>query len=432
MGRSGKSHPGTDTVGTGRERERAALVIFPKVDAAGWDAEDIAGELGQLAVTAGAGVLEVVESAQRRFTAATCLTKGKAAALGELVSSLGLDLVIFGVDLAPVQQRNLEEITGTKVLDRTDLILDIFASRARTREGKLQVELAQLLHLLPRLVGRGRAMSRLGGGIGTRGPGEMKLEVDRRAVRRRITRLRGSISDVRKHRSVQRKGRKRRGMASVAIVGYTNSGKSTLLNVLAGAQAPAEDRLFATLDPMTRRVELPGGQTVLLTDTVGFIRGLPYDLVAAFKGTLEEAAEADLLVHVLDASHPKREDHSRAVSETLRELGCEDTQVVLALNKSDLMPGSGDRTRAEKSFPGGILISARGREGLAELLGAIGAQLRGGMNRVSLLVPYRDAGVEAAVRDRGRVIRVEHTADGIVLEADIPASLLGRVVKYRR
>ncbi len=417
---------------TGPQREQAALVIFPEADAAGWDAEAIAGELGQLAVTAGADVLEVVESAQKRFHASTCLTKGKAAALGELVSSLELDLVIFGVDLAPVQQRNLEEIAGTKVLDRTDLILDIFASRARTREGKLQVELAQLLHLLPRLVGRGTAMSRLGGGIGTRGPGEMKLEVDRRAVRRRITRLRASICDVSKHRSVQRKGRKRRGIPSVAIIGYTNSGKSTLLNVLAGAQAPAEDRLFATLDPMTRRVEISGGQAFLLTDTVGFIRGLPYDLVAAFKGTLEEAAMADLLVHVLDVSHPKREEHLRAVRETLQELGCDDAQLVLALNKSDLFADSGDRVRAEKAFPGGILISARRREGLAELLGTIGARLRGGMKRVSLLVPYRDAGVEAAVRDCGRVISVEHTMDGILLEADVPESLMGRVEKYCR
>ena len=411
--------------------ERAALVMFPRMAADGWDEEATQQELRQLAFTAGAEIVEVVVSRRKRFVPATCVGKGVAAELGCLAAEQRLDLVIFGRDLTPAQQRNLEALIDAKVIDRTDLILDIFARRARTREGMLQVELAQLLHLLPRLVGGGPELSRLGGGIGTRGPGEMKLEVDRRTIRKRIGRLKEGIEQVRKNRAVQRKSRHRTETRSVAIVGYTNSGKSTLLNSLAGSSVRTEDRVFATLDPTTRRVGLPGrGETALVTDTVGFIRGLPHDLVAAFKATLEEATEADLLLHVLDASHARFEEHARVVDETLRELGCDDKRVLVALNKADLMPDPLERARIQKTFPSGVFISAREGEGFGQMLDMVAHHLYRDMVRVVLLIPYSDGRVAALVRGKGRVVSEEHCGDGVLLEADVPQAVVGRVKAY--
>lgn len=302
--------------------------------------------------------------------------KGKAEELAVLVITTHADLVIFDDELSPAQQRNLERLLKTKVIDRTWLILDIFASRAASKEGKIQVELAQLCYLLPRLVGKGTALSRLGGGIGTRGPGETKLEVDRRRIRRRISILRKELEEIAKRRGLQRSNRKKSGLPLVSIVGYTNAGKSTLFNALTDSEVFVEDKLFATLDPTIRRCYLPSGDFMLLADTVGFIRKLPHDLIAAFRATLEEATYSDLLLHVVDASHPGKDDHLEAVEEVLRTLGIADRPVIIVLNKIDLIPGKLDRERILLEHPGAIPVSAETREGLDELLKTISKMLK--------------------------------------------------------
>lgn len=296
------------------------------------------------------------------------------------------DLVIFDDELSPAQQRNLEETIGVKVIDRTWLILDIFASRAASKEGKIQVELAQLSYLLPRLVGKGTALSRLGGGIGTRGPGETKLETDRRRIRKRIAALRSELAEIARRRGLQRSRRKEAGIPVVSLVGYTNAGKSTLFNALTESQVLVEDKLFATLDPTIRRCRLPGGGVVLLADTVGFIRKLPHELVAAFRATLEEVAQADVICHVVDASHPGKDEQCAAVSAVLADLGLQDKPILTVLNKIDLVPGELERERLRVEHPGAVLISAAERWGLSDLLRGIEDIL----NR-----PARPAGVGA-------------------------------------
>ena len=304
--------------------------------------------------------------------------KGKAEELAVLVITTHADLVIFDDELSPAQQRNLERLLKTKVIDRTWLILDIFASRAASKEGKIQVELAQLCYLLPRLVGKGTALSRLGGGIGTRGPGETKLEVDRRRIRRRISILRKELEEIAKRRGLQRSNRKKSGLPLVSIVGYTNAGKSTLFNALTDSEVFVEDKLFATLDPTIRRCYLPSGDFMLLADTVGFIRKLPHDLIAAFRATLEEATYSDLLLHVVDASHPGKDDHCEAVAEVLKTLGLADKPIITCLNKMDLIPGNLERERIRLDHPGAIPVSAETREGLDELLLTISKILKDG------------------------------------------------------
>lgn len=303
--------------------------------------EDRLTELRELALTAGARV--VAQCVQRRQTIhpATYIGRGKAVELAAMCLDEDADLVIFHDDLSPAQIRNLEKILGRRVIDRSQIILDIFAQRARTREGKLQVELAQLMYHLPRLVGRGLVLSRLGAGIGTRGPGETKLETDRRRIRTRIGELRRELAAVARQRTTMRKQRQARGIPVVALVGYTNAGKSTLFKRLTATDVLIEDRLFATLDPLTRRVPLPGGgPTILLTDTVGFIHDLPHHLVAAFRATLEEVVQADALIHVLDISHPRAAEMASAVNKVLQQLGAADKPTVTALNKIDRLEGS--------------------------------------------------------------------------------------------
>ena len=305
-------------------REQAILVGMESPEVTPEETASSLEELARLADTAGADVLLQLTQRRGRPDAATFLGRGKAEELASFCRSLGAGLVIFDRELSAAQARNLESVTGVRIIDRTQLILDIFARRARTREGKLQVELAQLNYLLPRLVGRGTELSRLGGGIGTRGPGETKLEVDRRRIRKRIAELNEAIRDVQKHRELLRRSRKEIPVPLAALVGYTNAGKSTILKKLTGAQVLVEDKLFATLDPTTRRVVLPNNEVVLLTDTVGFIRNLPHHLVAAFRATLEEVVEADLLLHVVDASHPDLEGQMEAVERVLESLdNCE-------------------------------------------------------------------------------------------------------------
>ena len=339
-------------------------------------------EIKELTLSAGGEVVGALQVHLERPSPSHYIREGKLGEIFQKVRSERADLVIFNVDLSPVQARNIEESAGVRAVDRTGLILDIFAWRAKSREGKLQVEVAQLNYLLPRLTGHGVILSRLGGGIGTRGPGEQKLEVDRRRLRERISRLKDELAKLENHRALVRQGRKRRDFFSVAIVGYTNAGKSTLLNALTGAEAFVEDKLFATLDPMTRAGKGNGRQNILFTDTVGFLKDLPHGLIEAFHSTLEEVTEADSLIHVLDITHPYTEEQKLAVEKTLAEIGAGDKPSVLVLNKCDLISPEDSRRLLEK-YPEGILISARARTGLGLISQKLEAILR------SDLVPFQ-------------------------------------------
>ena len=329
--------PRTRTHVTAPAQERAYLVGVEVKDAPGWTSQSSLDELALLADTAGAAVVGRAVQRLERPNSATYIGKGKVEEIVALRQEIPHDVVIFDDELSPSQQRNLEGALGIKVIDRTALILDIFARRARTREGRLQVELAQHEYLLPRLAGQWSHLERLGGGIGTRGPGESQLETDRRLIRTRITRLRDQIEEVRRHRQLYRRRRAKQGVSVVALVGYTNAGKSTLMNTLSGAGVLAENQLFATLDPVTRKVPLPDGSHFLLTDTVGFIQKLPTQLVAAFRATLEELTDADLLLHLVDITHPSAADQAQTVEETLKELGVEARPRLTLLNKVDLL-----------------------------------------------------------------------------------------------
>ncbi|WP_027356788.1 GTPase HflX [Desulfofundulus thermocisternus] len=384
------------------------------------EVEESLEELARLADTAGAQVVGRVVQRARRPDPATFLGRGKVR--GEIAPAcreLGVDLVICDHELSPAQVRNLEEELGVRVIDRTQLILDIFARRARTREGKLQVELAQLEYLYPRLTGMGTELSRLGGGIGTRGPGETKLETDRRRIKRRITDLRRELEEVRRHRALLRTRRQGVPLTLVSLVGYTNAGKSTLLNALTGAGVPAEDRLFATLDPTTRRLVLPNNEMVLLTDTVGFIRRLPHHLVAAFRATLEEVVEADLLLHVVDVSSPDYPDQVKAVEKVLASLGAGEKPTILVYNKID-------RLTAEETWllPAGrpaVAVSALTGRGLDELRRLMMEMLREQRVRREFLVPYRRGDVLNLLYEKGEVLRREDTPAGVLLEVELGA-----------
>lgn len=353
-----------------RERAVAMAMADPFSD---W--EQSLSELNRLADTAGADVVAAVTQKRQKREAATYLGKGKAEEARDLAGRLGADLAIVDADLTPVQQRNLERIVGLPVIDRVGLILDIFARRARSNEGKLHVELAQLTYMLPRLAGRGVLLSRLGGGIGTRGPGETKLEVDRRRIRHRMGVLKKQAKRIAASRRVQRRSRQKSGIPLACLVGYTNAGKSTLFNGLSGAGVFVQDKLFATLDPTIRRVRLPGGPLILLSDTVGFIRNLPAQLIAAFRATLEEVTEADILIHLLDASHPDMLAQKAAVEATLGELGASDKITICALNKADLVQDKLSLHILAQKFQPAAAISAKTGEGLPRLLELIGETL---------------------------------------------------------
>ncbi len=347
---------------------------------------------------------------------ATYIGTGKVDTLKEDIYEHDADLVIVEGDLTPAQQRNLERRLETKVIDRTALVLDIFAHRAKTKEGRLQVELAQMTYLLPRLTGRGVWLSRLGGGIGTRGPGETKLEVDRRRIRKRITDLKREIADISRHRALQRSARDQ--FPVVALVGYTNAGKSSLLNALTDAGVFVEDKLFATLDPTVRKVTLPNHRPVLVVDTVGFISHLPHQLVAAFRATLEEVTAADLLVHVVDVSHPRWREQITAVNVVLKELHAADKPIVYALNKTDRL--SNTRVREIVGEIGrGVAISAVQKVGLINLLRDI-AQHLDPLERVRILVPYPQAKTLADINVQGRILTQEYLEQGIAVEAELP------------
>jgi GTP-binding protein HflX len=391
------------------------------------------GDLDELAALAdSAGAAPVARVVQSRSTPdpATFVGKGKLSELHDAVHRHGADAVIFDDELSPGQLRNLEERLGAKVIDRTALILDIFALHARSREGKAQVELAQLNYLLPRLRGWGEAMSRLGGGIGTRGPGETKLEVDRQHIRRRITKLRRDIQQLTKTRELKRSRRESSGIPQVAIAGYTNAGKSTLKNSLTRADVLVADQLFATLDPTTRRLELPGGRQVTVSDTVGFVGKLPHDLVEAFRSTLEEVALASLVLHVADASAPEQLDRQvRAVRDVLGEIGAGDLPEVLALNKADLLRGS-ERARVARRYPGSVLVSALTGEGLEQLLEAVAESLPRPPVEVTLLVPFGREDVTARLYREAEVVFADETDEGTVVHARVAERHLPAVREF--
>lgn len=381
-------------------------------------------ELGELAVTAGGTVIGDGVQKLEAPNPATYIGKGKADEFAKYCREQDIDTVIFDDELTPAQSRNLERIFNCKILDRTALILDIFARRARTREGKLQIELAQLQHLLPRLTRFWGHLSRQKGGIGMRGgEGESQLEVDRRKVSERIDRIERDLNQVRQQRSIQRSARQRNNWPLASIVGYTNAGKSTLLNKLTGAGVLAEDILFATLDPTTRRLRLPTNQNVLLTDTVGFIRKLPHGLVEAFKATLEEVVQADLLLHVVDVSHPEAEEQIEAVDAVLREIGAAGKSTIMVLNKVDKLAGNGTGTmlkRLEEKHPHSVAVSATTGEGVTELLHEIGTQLRPKREFLEVRVPHEQAAVIARLHKVGQVIERKYTGKTAKFKVRIP------------
>jgi GTP-binding protein HflX len=400
-------------------RERAVLVGLSR-----GDGEGSLNELAALSRAAGAEPVDRIVQARTTPDPATFVGKGKVQELHDAVHRTDADAVILDDELSPGQLRNLEERLKVKVLDRTALILDIFALHARSGEGKAQVELAQLNYLLPRLRGWGEAMSRLGGGIGTRGPGETKLEVDRQHIRRRITKLRRDIKDLSKSRGVKRGSRERSGIGQVALAGYTNSGKSTLMNALTNAGVLVADQPFATLDPTTRRLVLPGGRPVTVSDTVGFVRKLPHDLVEAFKSTLEEVARAHLVLHVADASAPDLEEQIAAVREVLGEIGAGHLPEVLALNKWDLV-GLGDREGLRRRHPDGVPVSALTGEGVEAVIQRVAETLPSPPIEVDLLVPFDRPELVPWLYREAQVVTAEETSEGTrvsarVSEAELP------------
>jgi len=382
-------------------------------------------ELSLLARAAGATVVGKLIQERTRRDPATLIGRGKAEDVARASDEGGVDVVLFDEELSPAQQRNVEAVVGRKTLDRSQLILDIFARRARTREGRLQVELAQLDYMLPRLSGKGVLLSRLGGGIGTRGPGETKLETDRRRIRQRIQSVKREIERVRRARLTRRQGRRRHDAPVVALVGYTNSGKSTLFNALTRAQAEVSDQLFMTLDPLVRRARFGAGREVLLVDTVGFIQKLPHGLVMAFRATLEEVVEADLLLHVMDSAAPDIEEREVAVLKVLEEIGAGERPRIDVLNKRDLIP-SARREALLGARPAAVLVSAAQGTGLEDLVRALVQRLELQPRHVRLRFSAGDARGIAGVYSAGRVVSHEvHGAD-VHIDAEIPERLLGR------
>ncbi|MGN1341043.1 MAG: GTPase HflX [Oscillospiraceae bacterium] len=407
------------------EEKQLTRAILVGADTGEYDAESSMDELAELAQTAGAQELARVIQKREAYEAATVIGEGKLAEVKELCGTLGAELLIFDCELTASQIRNVEDETDVRVIDRTMLILDIFAGRAVSREGKLQVELAQLKYRLPRLMGIGASLSRLGGGIGTRGPGETQLETDRRHIRRRIDKLSAELRELEERRGYTRERRRKDSVQVGAIVGYTNAGKSTLLNLLTGAGVLAEDKLFATLDPTSRAIELPDGRNLLLVDTVGLIRRLPHHLVEAFKSTLEEAACADIIIHVCDASDPEAAEKADVTLKTLADLGAAEIPVVTVLNKCDLL------TQNIPEDSSTVKISALKAEGIDRLLEVIAANLPETAKRMKLLLPYDKAGLSAKIRENGKVFTEEYTESGVLLDVLVDKLLIKQMEAYQ-
>jgi len=416
--------------------ERAVLVnvhFDPRFSkgAMTWQLADEADELRELVTSAGCRIVGEVSARRHRPVAGTFLGDGKLREVAEQVTALQGQVVVFNQELSPAQQRNIEDILRAKTIDRTQLILDIFAQRARSQEGKVQVELAQLRYLLPRLIGKGIMLSRLGGGIGTRGPGEQKLEMDRRRIRAKIGHLGEELEKLGRRREATRSRRKETQVPVAALVGYTNAGKTTLLNRLTGASATVENQLFTTLDPLARRLRLPSGETLILTDTVGFLHHLPHHLIEAFKATLEEARDADLLLHVLDVSHPLAEQHAKAVDEVLAALELREKPAITVLNKRDRLNDPRQLPSLERLYDPAAAISAKTGEGLERLCALISEQLALRLiEPTRLRLPAERADLIASVYQSGQVLkRVEHDS-AIELTARLSAKLEAALSAY--
>lgn len=406
------------------EKEAERVILVGVSEQEGDDAEDSISELEDLVHTAGAVVAGTLIQKREKIHPGTYVGTGKVREIAGLIHETGATGIVCDDELSPAQLKNLEELLETKVMDRTLIILDIFAARASTSEGKIQVELAQLKYRLSRLTGLGRSLSRLGGGIGTRGPGEKKLEMDRRLINSRVAQLNRELKEVQMHREINRQQRKRSGIPVVAIVGYTNAGKSTLLNTLTHAGVLEEDQLFATLDPTTRVLELSRNQKILLTDTVGFIRKLPHHLIDAFRSTLEEAKYADIILHVVDASNPQMEKQMHIVYETLRELEVTGQKVITVFNKMDQLPEEEREKRGpfhDFKADHTLHISAKNGDGLEELQEILEEVLRDGKRLIETTIPYQKAGIIQSIRETGELLEEEYREDGIFIRAYVPA-----------
>ena len=423
----------TSSTSLAQAQERAVLVGMEyngMLNTLGWTIEDSVEELKQLADTAGAQVVARFLQKRPKPDPAFFIGKGKVQELALFVQQENVDLCIFDDELSPAQQRNIEQAMGIRVLDRTALILDIFAQRARTNEGKLQVELAQLQYNLPRIMGKGLSLSRLGGGIGTRGPGETKLEVDRRRIRDRIAYIKECIGKVKSVRTLHRASRNKASVPTVSLVGYTNAGKSTLLNTLTNSDIYAKDQLFATLDPTTRQLDLPDKQQAILTDTVGFIQRLPHQLVAAFQSTLEEVIEADVLLHVIDVSHELYKEQSNAVYHVLAQIGAKDKTIITVYNKIDKLPEDSALPARLAQEENSVCISAKAGLNLDKLLEMIAENLKMKAVEEYFLIPYSDSAIVAKLHSAGTVLEQEYLAEGTQLKVRLDANQLGEFEKY--
>ncbi len=414
----------TELKDTLEHKTRAVLV---SADTGEFDAERSIDELEELAKTAEAEVAAKVIQKRPAYDSATCIGSGRLEELAGECEALEAELIIFDCELTAVQVRNIEKILDIRVIDRTTLILDIFAQRALSREGKLQVELAQQRYRLPRLAGKGVQLSRLGGGIGTRGPGETKLETDKRHIRTRIAALEAEIKELEERRELHRKRRKKDNVIVGAIVGYTNVGKSTLLNALTDAGVLAENKLFATLDTTSRSLELPDGRSILLVDTVGLIRRLPHHLVDAFKSTLEEAASADIIIHIIDASADDAAEQAEVTRKLLAELGCEDIPQINVLNKCDKLPESANFACDETT----VRISAKEKQGFDELLDCIARNLPQTSKRMKLLIPYDKTAMIGSIRTDGKIFSEEYLPEGTLLDALVDNKVMYMFEPYK-
>lgn len=406
--------------------ELPVKAVLACVDVGEFDAEASIAELAELAETANAEVVGEIIQKKSSYDPATCMGAGRLEELKEQLDALEAELVIFDHELTGIQVRNIENILDVRVIDRTTLILDIFAQRARTKEGKLQVELAQQKYRLPRLTGMGTSLSRLGGGIGTRGPGETKLETDKRHIRRRIEYLEDSLKELEKRRDFARSRRKKDGVLCAAIVGYTNVGKSTLMNALTDAGVLAENKLFATLDTTSRSLELPDGRSVMLIDTVGLIRRLPHNLVEAFKSTLEEAAVSDIILNVQDLSSPEREEQAEVTKKLLSELGCDGIPVINVMNKADAALNPDTVFEDDKT----VIISARHHDGFNRLLQCVMKNLPETAKRMKLLIPYEKTAFINAIRGEGKIFSEEYIESGTLIDALVDVKLVKEATQY--
>lgn len=411
--------------------EKAFLVIPYQSRKAEWDIEDTRSELRSLVVSAGAEVLDLMVCSIKEINSSYYIGKGKAYEISERVKALGAGVVIFNCELTPAQQRELEDIVEVKVIDRTQLILDVFARRAKSNEGKIQVELAQLNYLLPRLSGKGVELSRLGGGIGTRGPGEQKLEIDRRRIKEKISRLKSGLGILRDRRDHLRIRRRRHSLPLISLVGYTNAGKSSLLNALTKSDVEVDNRLFSTLDAVTRKLPLPNNQDVLLTDTVGFLHDLPHSLIESFKATLEEVQGADLLIHVIDISTHLLDEKFKSVNRVLQELCTDRKPVINVLNKADLASSKKFVKRMEEEFPDSAAVSCLTGEGLDHLRDLIIKKLDHLSIAIKIFVPFSRMDIASEISAHGEILEKEFTDKGVNISARLPKIIADRIVNRK-